>query len=87
MTTTFTESVELVAWDREGVAYTFVTPDEGGELTKIEIRINRELKQDQIEGIEPPKPRNPEEEPSTPSRPKAALLNSRNRSKKYRRGL
>jgi len=33
---------------REGVAYTFVTPEEGGELTRIEIRINRLLKRDEM---------------------------------------
>jgi ATP-dependent RNA helicase DeaD len=33
---------------REGVAYTFVTPEEGDELTRIEMRINRLLKQDEI---------------------------------------
>ncbi len=29
---------------REGVAYTFVTPEEGNELTRIEMRINRILR-------------------------------------------
>ena len=33
---------------REGVAYTFVTPEEGIELTRIEVRINRLLKRDEI---------------------------------------
>jgi len=37
---------------REGVAYTFVTPEEGGELTRIEIRIDKLLKRDEIEGFE-----------------------------------
>ena len=37
---------------REGVAYTFVTPEEGSELTRIEIRINRLLERDEIEGFE-----------------------------------
>jgi ATP-dependent RNA helicase DeaD len=36
---------------REGVAYSFVTPEEGAELTRIEIRINRLLKRDEIEGF------------------------------------
>jgi ATP-dependent RNA helicase DeaD len=36
---------------REGVAYTFVTTEEGGELTRIEILINRLLKRDDIEGF------------------------------------
>jgi ATP-dependent RNA helicase DeaD len=33
---------------REGVAYTFVTPEEGSELTRIEQRINRMLKRDEM---------------------------------------
>ena len=36
---------------RNGVAYTFVSPDEGSQLTQIEQRINRELVRDDIEGI------------------------------------
>jgi ATP-dependent RNA helicase DeaD len=36
---------------REGVAYTFVTTEEGAELTRIEILINRLLKRDEIEGF------------------------------------
>ncbi|MDA0658854.1 MAG: DEAD/DEAH box helicase [Planctomycetota bacterium] len=39
---------------RTGVAFTFVTPDEGSELTRIEIRINRLLKQDEIPGVTTP---------------------------------
>ncbi len=37
---------------REGVAFSFVSPEEGGELTKIEQRINRLLKRDEISGFE-----------------------------------
>ena len=37
---------------REGVAYTFVTPAEGNELTRIEMRINRLLKRDEIAGFD-----------------------------------
>jgi ATP-dependent RNA helicase DeaD len=37
---------------REGVAYTFVTTEEGGELTRIEILINRLLKRDEMPGFE-----------------------------------
>ncbi len=36
---------------REGVAYTFVTPEEGNELTRIEIRINLLLKRDELPGF------------------------------------
>ncbi|MCA9248866.1 MAG: DEAD/DEAH box helicase, partial [Planctomycetales bacterium] len=37
---------------REGVAYSFVTPEEGNELTRIEIRINRLLTRSEIEGFD-----------------------------------
>lgn len=36
---------------REGVAYTFVTPEEGNELTRIEMRINRLLTRAEIAGF------------------------------------
>jgi ATP-dependent RNA helicase DeaD len=36
---------------REGIAFTFVTTEEGGELTRIEMLINRLLKRDEIEGF------------------------------------
>jgi ATP-dependent RNA helicase DeaD len=36
---------------REGVAFTFITPEEGNELTRIEMRINRLLKRDEIPGF------------------------------------
>ncbi len=38
---------------RDGIAFTFVVPGEGGILTAIEQRINRELIRDSIEGFEP----------------------------------
>src|SRR5436309_6636279 len=37
---------------RKGVAFTFVAPDEGGELTRIEERINRLLKRDEMKDFE-----------------------------------
>ena len=36
---------------REGVAFTFVTPEEGNELTRIEMRINRLLKREEMPGF------------------------------------
>jgi ATP-dependent RNA helicase DeaD len=36
---------------REGVAYTFVTPEEGNELTRIEMRIDRLLRRDELPGF------------------------------------
>ena len=37
---------------REGIAFTFVSPEEGPQLTRIEIRIERLLKRDEIPGFE-----------------------------------
>lgn len=37
---------------REGIAFTFVTPEQGAELTRIEILINVLLKRDEIEGFQ-----------------------------------
>ena len=37
---------------REGVAFTFVTPEEGPELTRIEMRIDHQLKRDEISGFD-----------------------------------
>jgi len=75
---------------REGVAYTFVTPEEGGELTRIEQRINRLLVRGDIEGFEavaPPKAMTPVDEPTQPEpRPGVEALKKRPR-KKYRRAL
>ena len=36
---------------RQGVAYTFVTPEEGPELTRIEVLINKLLVRDEIQGF------------------------------------
>src|SRR5690606_31388320 len=38
---------------RDGIAFTFVVPGEGGILTSIEQRINRELIRDSIDGFDP----------------------------------
>ncbi len=37
---------------REGVAFTFVTPEEGPQLTRIEMRLNKQLKRDEIEDFQ-----------------------------------
>ncbi|MEX0793149.1 MAG: DEAD/DEAH box helicase, partial [Pirellulaceae bacterium] len=38
---------------KEGIAFTFVTPEEGSQLTKIEMRIEKLLVRDEMEGFEP----------------------------------
>jgi ATP-dependent RNA helicase DeaD len=52
---------------REGVAYTFVTPEEGGELTRIEMRIDRLLKRFEIPGFEACATRDPSAAPQQPA--------------------
>lgn len=77
---------------REGIAYTFVTPEEGPQLTRIEQRINRLLVRDEIEGVstavplatDDEAPREPEPEPEDKPLP-ADLL--RRAPKRYRRAL
>ncbi len=39
---------------KEGIAFSFVTPEEGPQLTRIEMRIERLLKRDKIEGFDGP---------------------------------
>lgn len=73
---------------REGVAYTFVSPEEGNELTRIEMRINRLLVRDEIPGfLAIPKPE-PSEEPEKPdpeaSKPKPVFGK---RTRRIRRAL
>lgn len=79
---------------REGVAYSFVTPEEGQELTRIEMLINRLLKRDEIEGfatVTPPagaKPEKPgEEAPAEEEKPKPPQLPGSRRGRRHRRAL
>jgi ATP-dependent RNA helicase DeaD len=77
---------------REGVAYSFVTPEQGHELTRIEQRINRQLKRGDMEGFafETPLVVTPEglglagDGAAPPAPPPAAM---RRPPKRYRRGL
>jgi ATP-dependent RNA helicase DeaD len=56
---------------REGVAYTFVTPEEGNELTKIEMRIEKLLKRHEVHDFEASPARKPLAE-APPAEPTAA---------------
>jgi len=73
---------------REGVAYTFVNPEEGPQLTRIEQRINRMLQRDEIPGFAASAPINDEkaekaeDKPKPPPPPESAM---RRRPKRYRR--
>lgn len=66
---------------REGVAFTFVAPEEGMELTRIEQRINRQLQRDEMDGqlVKPVEEVKPEKVVPTE-------LGGR-RGKRYRRAL
>ena len=57
---------------REGIAYTFVTTEEGGELTRIEMLINRLLKRDEIAGFSTVRTASPSAIPAAPSETAAA---------------
>ncbi len=77
---------------REGVAYTFVTTEEGGELTRIEMLINRQLKRDEIEGfsaVAPPVAAGPVDESAEEEEPKKPrpLPPGRRAPRRHRRGL
>jgi len=70
---------------REGVAFTFATSEEGGELTRIEQRINRVLKRDEIPGFQAfatPDNADSEEKEARPPSPFG-----RRPHKRYRRGV
>ncbi len=69
---------------REGVAYTFVSTEEGPQLTQIEKRINQLLQRDHIEGFDTGDPRSQAEEGPKKSAP-ASLM--KRPPKRYRRGL
>ncbi len=74
---------------RDGVAYTFVTPEEGGELTRIEMRIDKLLTRGDLPGFEPVALK-PEEEqkPAEPTKPVPSELKRGGRGKKkHRRAL
>jgi ATP-dependent RNA helicase DeaD len=68
---------------REGVAYTFITPEEGNELTRIEMRINRQLKRDELAGFE--SFNKPQSEPAAP--PATAKPVFGRRTRRTRRAL
>jgi ATP-dependent RNA helicase DeaD len=69
---------------REGVAYSFVLPDQGSELTGIEQRINRLLERLEMEGFEPRELAEENAGPPPPPPPSSLLKRPR---KRYRRGL
>jgi ATP-dependent RNA helicase DeaD len=67
---------------REGIAYTFATIEEGGQLTEIEKRINRLLQRDEIPEVQSTSAVQEKEE--TPRKGAEGLL-GRTRKRRYRR--
>ncbi|MBL8799011.1 MAG: DEAD/DEAH box helicase [Planctomycetia bacterium] len=53
---------------KDGVAISFVTPEEGERLTQIEVCVNSLIRQDQIEGFESFRPRIKVETPEAPKK-------------------
>ncbi len=72
---------------REGVAFTFVTSEEGNELTRIEILINRLLKRYVIEGFEATSVASPQSPDGTPEPPKPKPGPGQRRGRRHRKGL
>jgi ATP-dependent RNA helicase DeaD len=81
---------------REGVAFTFVTPEQGPELTRIEIRIDSLLQRDEITGFDAARKDEPAPEPAAPQdtsgeaeakRPAPALGRRGRPPRRYRRAL
>lgn len=64
----------------DGVAILFATPDQGEQLTKIEIFINKQLVEDHIEGFETYRPRVRDESTKpTPAKPITPIFGRRNK--------
>ena len=72
----------------EGVAYTFVTPEEGGELTNIEMRINKLLIRDEIRDFTTVRVKDVEQKENAPAKPPGPPLKKGGRPKRrIRRAL
>ena len=86
---------------REGVAYTFVTPEQGNELTRIEMRIDRLLVRDELPGFmavkghasaerppsTPDAASGPEPEPEPPKKPTPMYGRDGRPPRRFRRAL
>jgi ATP-dependent RNA helicase DeaD len=51
---------------KDGVAIAFVTPEQGSQLTEIEMFINKQITEDRVAGFEAFAPRQPEAKPEAP---------------------
>jgi ATP-dependent RNA helicase DeaD len=71
---------------REGIAYTLVSPEEGIELTRIEQRINRQLKRGEMTDFDTAAPREEESQTEEKSAPPPPPAFGRRRAR-HRKGL
>jgi ATP-dependent RNA helicase DeaD len=69
----------------DGIAIAFVTPEQGKQLTNIELFINKQLPEDRIEGFQAFTPR--AELPTEPEPPKAVVPVFGRRTRRYSRRL
>ena len=72
---------------KEGVAFTFVSPEEGTQLTRIEQGINKQLKRDAIEGFDPHAVYENETKSTGEEPPPPPASSMRRPPKRYRRAL
>ena len=71
---------------REGVAFSFVTPEQGIELTRIEMLINKQLDRDEIDGFQTVAQAAPPQE-ETKDEPKKPAPPGQRPRRRHRRGL
>ncbi len=72
---------------KEGIAFTFVSPEEGTQLTRIEQGINKQLKRDSIEGFDPHAVYENDSKPPGEEPPPPPASSMRRPPKRYRRAL
>lgn len=72
---------------REGIAFTFVTPEEGTELTRIEVLINTLLVRDEIEGYQTVAQAAPPQEAPEESKPPKPTPPGQRPRRRHRRAL
>ena len=72
---------------REGIAFSFVTPEQGNELTRIEMLINKLLVRDELEGFQAVEQAAPPQQAPDEKAEKKPLPPGRRPRKRHRRAL
>ena len=72
---------------REGIAFSFVTSEQGSELTRIEQRINKQLKRDEMDGFQAERPKATPASESDEQKPSPSASLMKRPPKRYRRAL